>query len=701
LNPSNKDLKMLETVSPVVFMKRLAITVLLVNLFIIILAGFSIRHSRLQYEERATITTLNLAQVLDEYINGIITKTDVALLSVIDEAERQFASGGINRQALNAYILRQHERVTELAGLRMTNARGDVIYGNTIPSGARVSIADRDYFISSRNDAKGHIFISKPVVSRISKKWTINIARRLNNPDGSFAGVVYGTITLESFAKMFSRINVGKRGAIVLFDNELSVICRYPEPQGTGSIIGKRMTSAELRELFKSNQTSATYRTRSTIDGIDRTLSYRKISSYPLYILVGLANDDYLAAWWKETVQISAMVTLFSLVLFCLAWLLYHYVVALKRAEKKLLFTQFAVDHASDAICWIGLDARFRYVNDSMCSHLGYSREELLTMTIHEIDPTLQKERWPVTWEEVKQRKLQIIETLHRTKDGRYVPVEVAINHHEFGGEAYHCCFVRDITKRKKLEEALKRSHEELELKVSARTSELKAANDRLRNLAAHLQSVREEERTNIARDIHDELGQALTAMKMELSWFRNKYGDHKGIFDKSNSMLDALDATILSVKRICTELRPSILDHFGLVAAMEWQANEFKKRSGIECIYSSEPDDIELDKERSTVLFRIFQEAFTNVLKHANATKVTARLILKDDHVILEIADNGIGITDEQLSKPQAFGLIGMRERVYPWGGKVEITGEKGGGTTVKVIMPLSIMPLRSTLMM
>jgi PAS domain S-box-containing protein len=453
--------------------------------------------------------------------------------------------------------------------------------------------------------------------------------------------------------------------------------------------------------LFKNNQTSATYRTRSTIDGIDRTLSYRKIFSYPLYVLVGLANDDYLAEWWKETITILAMVTLFALVVFFLAWLLYHYVVVLKQAEEKLLFTQFAVDHASDAICWIGLDARFRYVNDSMCRYLGYSREEILDMTIQEIDPTLQKDQWPVTWEEVKQRKLQIIETLHRTKDGRYVPVEVAINHHEFGGEEYHCCFVRDVTKRKKLEEALKRSHEELELQVIARTSELKTANDRLRNLAAHLQSIREEERTNIARDIHDELGQTLTAIKMAFSWILDKYGDHKEIFDKSNSMLDAINATILSVKRICTELRPSILDHFGLVAALQWQANEFKNRSGIECKYSSEPDDIELDKERSTVLFRIFQEALTNVLKHANASKVTARLIRKDDHVILEIADNGIGITDEQLSKLQTFGLIGMSERVYPWGGKVEITSEKSGGTTVKVIMPLSITPLRSTLMM
>ncbi len=210
-----------------------------------------------------------------------------------------------------------------------------------------------------------------------------------------------------------------------------------------------------------------------------------------------------------------------------------------------------------------------------------------------------------------------------------------------------------------------------------------------LRNLAAYLQSIREEDRTNIAREIHDELGQALTALKMEISWFRDNYGDHKQIFEKTDGILRTLNETILSVKRICTELRPSLLDDFGLIAAMEWQANEFQKRTEIECSVAAEPEVIELDKERSTVFFRIFQEALTNVLKHANATKVTARLTQSSNRIILEVVDNGIGITDEQLSKPQSFGLIGMRERAYPWGGEVEVTGNASGGTTIKVIIP------------
>lgn len=247
-----------------------------------------------------------------------------------------------------------------------------------------------------------------------------------------------------------------------------------------------------------------------------------------------------------------------------------------------------------------------------------------------------------------------------------------------------------DIVQRKQAEEKLRLAHDELELRVLERTSELKLSNEQLRNLAAHLQSVREEERMKIAREIHDELGQMLSAQKMELSWFRQKYGDHKPIFDKTGIMLDTLSMTIQSVRRICTELRPSILDNFGLVDAMKWQADEFQTRTGIECRLDCGPADPELDKDLSTVLFRIFQEALTNVLKHADATKVTARLIKNSDNIILEVIDNGRGITDEQLSKPQSFGIIGMRERVYPWGGKVEISGYENRGTSVKVCMPL-----------
>ena len=221
---------------------------------------------------------------------------------------------------------------------------------------------------------------------------------------------------------------------------------------------------------------------------------------------------------------------------------------------------------------------------------------------------------------------------------------------------------------------------------------ELRKSHEQLRNLAAHLQTVREEERTWIAREIHDELGQALTALKMDLSMMGKKLTTTQGIEtlpELVNADLDLVDATIQIVKRLCSQLRPPLLDHLGLGAALEWQAEDFQKRNAVECIVRLVPADITVDKKYSTSLFRIFQESLTNVLRHAKATKVRATLSDKVDSIILEIEDNGVGITTENLAKANSFGLLGMRERVQICNGEVRIIGIKNAGTTITVVIP------------
>ncbi|MGD0885648.1 MAG: response regulator [Thermodesulfovibrionales bacterium] len=218
---------------------------------------------------------------------------------------------------------------------------------------------------------------------------------------------------------------------------------------------------------------------------------------------------------------------------------------------------------------------------------------------------------------------------------------------------------------------------------------ELKESREQLRNLAAHLQSVREKERMSIVHEIYDELGQVLTAVKMDLRWLTNKYGDHEGIQGRMMPTMDLVDRTIRSVKRICTELRPAILDHFGLGEAVAWHAEEFQKRTGIECAVTICPDGLSLDRDLSTALFRIFQEALTNVLRHARATKVEVMLIDRDASVTLRITDNGIGMAEKQPSKADSFGLLGIRECVLIWNGEAEITGDQNSGTTIMIVIP------------
>ena len=221
---------------------------------------------------------------------------------------------------------------------------------------------------------------------------------------------------------------------------------------------------------------------------------------------------------------------------------------------------------------------------------------------------------------------------------------------------------------------------------------ELKRSQELFRNLSAHLQVVREEERTRIARKIHDDMGQALTALKIDLTWLNKKLTDDQPLIrEKLQSMVTLINETIETVHNLSEDLRPGILDDFGLSAAIEWQAEEFQKRTGIECRISLASDESNLSKEKSTNLFRIVQESLTNVIRHANATKVEINLSEKDGRLLLEVADNGKGITKAAVTNPKSFGLIGIKERVHSLGGEVDISGTPNAGTRLKVKMPIS----------
>lgn len=219
----------------------------------------------------------------------------------------------------------------------------------------------------------------------------------------------------------------------------------------------------------------------------------------------------------------------------------------------------------------------------------------------------------------------------------------------------------------------------------------LKESHEQLRNLARHLQSVREEERGKVARDIHDELGQLITALKMELIWLRNRfYTNPEAVMEKVESMIELTQAGSKTIKRISAELRPRILDDLGLSAAIEWQVKEFQEKTGIKCEVNIIPEDIVVDKDLATNVFRIFQEALTNVIRHADATQVRVNLRVYSSSLELVITDNGKGITLEQISSPLSIGLISMRERLLPWDGKVEISGIKNKGTTININVPI-----------
>lgn len=221
------------------------------------------------------------------------------------------------------------------------------------------------------------------------------------------------------------------------------------------------------------------------------------------------------------------------------------------------------------------------------------------------------------------------------------------------------------------------------------------AAFEQSRALSAHLQSVREEERIRIAREIHDVLGQALTGLKMDVWWLIKKFSalenspEKSAVMGKFDSMSKLINSTIGSVRKLATELRPGVLDDLGLVAAIEWQAREFQVRTGINCRLSLPAEDMEFGAEQSTAVFRIFQEVLTNVARHANARNVEVAMQEEDGARVLEVRDDGRGISEEKIAGAGSLGLLGMRERALLFGGEVIVRRGQRRGTVVTVRIP------------
>ena len=308
------------TLSPAAFLRRLALGAVLINLFIVAVVALPLLESRRHYELSAEASAHNLSLVLEQNIGGTIEKVDMALLAVSDKIKEYKRQGGIDRDGLNAYIFQQRSRLEELDNLRVINARGEIVYGIEKTGGATRTVADRDYFIRLGNDPLAQLVVAKPVIGAISRKLVISFARRINNPDGSFDGVVLGAVTLEHFLKLFASVNVGKNGAITLRDYDMSIVARYPRPNWTGSLVGQQAVSPELRTLIKTGRRNAVYKAVFPVDQIARMVSFQRVANYPLYINVALATEDYLAGWQREARIMSAVAITFCLftVLFCL-----------------------------------------------------------------------------------------------------------------------------------------------------------------------------------------------------------------------------------------------------------------------------------------------------------------------------------------------------------------------------------------------
>jgi PAS domain S-box-containing protein len=344
------------------------------------------------------------------------------------------------------------------------------------------------------------------------------------------------------------------------------------------------------------------------------------------------------------------------------------------RLQKHRALLDELFEQAPQAVALMDADNRVVRVNREFTRIFGHTPKETVGRRLDDlIVPEGSQDELERYADSAAHGKRVDAEVVRQRKDGSrlhvsMVRVPVAI---PSGQIAVYGIFL-DITERKQAEDDLRRSF------------------DQLRALAARLQSVREEERARVAREIHDELGQALTGIKLEAaSLIRELPGDGKQQPNRAESIVKLAEETIQAVRRISTELRPGILDDLGLVAAVEWEAGQFEARTGTKCRLDLPKDDIVIDRECATAIFRIFQETLTNVARHAGASQVDVRLARESGNLCLDVRDNGKGISEEQLSAGRSLGILGMRERALLLGGELAISGASGKGTTVRVRIP------------
>jgi len=313
-------------------------------------------------------------------------------------------------------------------------------------------------------------------------------------------------------------------------------------------------------------------------------------------------------------------------------------------------------------------------VNDTWIRETGYSRDEVINQPIFKFLTSMEDSLVEKIRQLLKTPKPVVdMEVRFTTKLGREVIANTSAVMFDLDCEPCYLWVANDMTKRKHAEEAL-------------------------RALSARIRSTREEEGTRIAREIHDELGGVLTGLKWDLEKIDNTLDSSTDcshiseIRERISGMTGLIETTISTVRRIASELRPGVLDDLGLVAAIEWQIEQFQSRSGLTCHWTNNASEIQLTRERATAVFRILQEILTNVLRHARAANLYVKLSRSKQFFELEVKDDGQGITESQRMNTQSLGLLGMKERALLVGGEVSINGKEGGGTTVVVRVPLDL---------
>ena len=320
----------------------------------------------------------NLNLALDEGLEGRFSQIDIVLQSVADEYQRELGADHIDPAVLQAALDRQARRAPDIAGLRIANADGDIVYASFRDKPTRVNVFDREHFQAVRNDQQAGLIVSKPEFGRLTNEWVLLFARRLSRPDGAFAGEVHATVPVAKLEDIFSSLDIGRHGVVSLWNSQRTTIARFPRVDGPGGVIAMAPPpSPELKQLLLSGKTTAAYRATSGTDKIARTYYFRKMKRFPLYLIVGLADGDYGSDWGEVAMRLASLLTLVFVTTAVGARMIYLRARTREFAEAQSRLAASVYESSSEGMMII--DSKFQIVdvNKSFVALTGFAADEV------------------------------------------------------------------------------------------------------------------------------------------------------------------------------------------------------------------------------------------------------------------------------------------------------------------------------------
>jgi PAS domain S-box-containing protein len=467
------------------FTKRLGLVVAALNLFVAVMTGMWLRYELEQDRSDARRSVDNLAQVLQASLTGTIRTIDLALLTVTDDFVLQSASDRVDERRFNRLLAQQQGHLPEIESLRVADAAGAVRYG--IGADPRTNLSDREFFVAARQDGAVGLIVGKPVFARIAKKWVIVFARRLEDAGGRFAGVVYVNLALDRLTRDFQSLKIGTSGTVSLRDGNLGLIVRAPQIAPIEKELGDRTVSQTLESMVRSGNAAGNYLARSGFDGVERASAFRRLDPYPLIVVIGLAEDDYLAAWHQQAVAAGVALALFLVVTLSSAYLLSTAWREQKATADELARSELElktiIDTEPECVKLVEADCRVLRMNaaglrmldaDSELAMRGCDLSLMVAPRHREAFQDLIRQAFEGTSGQ--------LEFEASTLRGRTIWLDTHATplRDPSGAIVAALGVTRDVSARKRAEETIHRLKDELEERVLERTAQLESANKEL-----------------------------------------------------------------------------------------------------------------------------------------------------------------------------------------------------------------------------